>query len=137
MLSVRISVYFSVERYQRLIFARKKLSFLPIDATELSANSPFEEASWHVQEGAMDWDRIEKNWQQVKQKIKGKWERLSDDDLDAINGRRERLEDKIHEHYGFAFDHVRKEVDDWLQWQTKQLRPDSGATRTDVALKRL
>ena len=51
----------------------------------------------------MDWDRIEKNWQQVKQKIKEKWERLSDADLDAINGRRERLEDKIHEHYGFAF----------------------------------
>ena len=62
---------------------------------------------------------------------------LSDDDLDAINGRRERLEDKIHEHYGFASDYVRKEVDDWLQWQTKQLHPDSGATRTDVALKRL
>jgi uncharacterized protein YjbJ (UPF0337 family) len=85
----------------------------------------------------MDWDRIEKNWQQVKQKIKEKWERLSNADLDAINGRRERLEDKIHERYGFASDHVRKEVDDWLQWQTKQLHPDSGATRTDVAVKRL
>lgn len=85
----------------------------------------------------MDWDRIEKNWQQVKQKIKEKWERLSNADLDAINGRRKRLEDKIHEHYGFASDHVRKEVDDWLQWQTKQLHPDSGATRTDVAVKRL
>jgi uncharacterized protein YjbJ (UPF0337 family) len=85
----------------------------------------------------MDWDRIEKNWQQVKQKIKEKWERLSNADLDAINGQRERLEDKIHEHYGFASDHVRKEVDDWLQWQTKQLHPDSGATRTDVAVRRL
>ena len=83
----------------------------------------------------MDWDRIEKNWQQVKPKIKGKWERLSDDDLDSINGRRELLEDKIHEHYGFAVDHVRKEVDDWLRWQTKQLQADSGATRTDVAVK--
>ena len=84
----------------------------------------------------MDWDRIEKDWQQVKQKIKGKWERLSDDDLDAINGRRERLEHKIHEHYGFAFDHVRKEVDDWLQWQTKQLNPEPWPPRTDVAIKR-
>ena len=82
----------------------------------------------------MDWDRIEKDWQHVKQKIKGKWERLSDDDLDAINGRRERLEDKIHEHYGFAFDHVRKEVDDWLQWQTKPSNP--WPPRTNVAIKR-
>ena len=84
----------------------------------------------------MDWDRIEKNWQQVKQKIKAKWERLSDADLDAINGRRERLEDKIHEHYGFASDHVRKEVDDWLQWQTKQLNSEPWPSRTVVAVKR-
>ena len=33
-----------LERYQRLIFARKKLPFLPIDAMELRANFPFEEA---------------------------------------------------------------------------------------------
>ena len=71
----------------------------------------------------MDWDRIEKDSQQVKRRIKGRWERSFDDDLDAINGRRERLEDKIHEHYRFAFDHVHKEVDDWLQWQTKQVPP--------------
>ena len=85
----------------------------------------------------MQWSRIEKNWQQVRQKIKAKWERLSDDDLDAINGRREHLEDKIHEHYGFASDHVRKEVDDWLRWQTKQLHPEWGGKRTKVAVKRL
>lgn len=73
---------------------------------------------------------LTKNWQQVK--MGG----FSDEDLDAINGRRERLEDKIHEHYGFAFDHVRKEVDDWLQWQTKQLNPEPWPPRTDVAIKR-
>ena len=33
-----------LERYQRLIFACKKLSFLPIDAMELRANFPLEEA---------------------------------------------------------------------------------------------
>ena len=33
-----------VERYQCLIFARKKLPFLPINAMDLRANFPFEEA---------------------------------------------------------------------------------------------
>ena len=42
---------------------------------------------------------------------------LTEDDLNSINGRRERLEDTIHKRYGFAADHVRKEVDDWLRWQ--------------------
>jgi uncharacterized protein YjbJ (UPF0337 family) len=65
----------------------------------------------------MDWDRIEGNWKQVKGKVKEKWGKLTDDDLDVINGRRDRLEDRIHKRYGFANDHVRKEVDDWVRWQ--------------------
>ena len=67
----------------------------------------------------MDWDQIEANWKQVKRAIKAKWGKLTDDDLDAINGRRDRLEDAIHLRYGFASDHVRKEVDDWVRWQSE------------------
>ena len=65
----------------------------------------------------MDWDRIERNWKRAKTTIKRKWEKLTDEDLDSIKGQRNRLEDRIHERYGFAADHVRKEVDDWLRWQ--------------------
>ena len=42
----------------------------------------------------MDWDEIEENWKQAKGKIKEKWGKLTDGDLDAIEGRRSRLEDK-------------------------------------------
>ena len=63
----------------------------------------------------MDWDQIERNWKQAQQKIKRKWVRLTDADLNTIKGRRDRLEDTIHERYGFAADHIRKEVDDWLR----------------------
>ena len=35
----------------------------------------------------MDWQQIEKA---VKQKIAEKWDKLTDGDLDAINGRRDR-----------------------------------------------
>ena len=75
----------------------------------------------------MDWDEIEENWKQAKGKIKEKWGKLTDGDLDAIEGRRSRLEDRIHKRYGFATDHVRKEIDDWLRWQiTKSRRPSAG-----------
>lgn len=66
----------------------------------------------------MDWHQIEENWKEAKSKIKEKWGKLSDGDLDAIDGRRDRLEDRISKRYGFAEDHIRKEVDDWLRWQT-------------------
>jgi uncharacterized protein YjbJ (UPF0337 family) len=56
----------------------------------------------------MDWNRVEGNWKQVKDKVKEKWGQLTDDDLDMING---------HRRYGLAKDQVRKDVDDWYAAQ--------------------
>jgi uncharacterized protein YjbJ (UPF0337 family) len=63
----------------------------------------------------MDWDRVEGGWKQFTGKVKEKWGKLTDDDLTAINGRRDQLEGKIQERYGYAKDQVRREVDDWLR----------------------
>ena len=68
-------------------------------------------------EVAMDWDRVEGGWKQFTGKVKEKWGKLTDDDLTAINGRRDQLEGKIQERYGYAKDQVRREVDDWLRLQ--------------------
>ena len=65
----------------------------------------------------MNWSSIEQNWKQVRLNVKAKWEKLSDEDLDAINGRRERLEKKIQTRYGFAPEYISEEVDNWLRWQ--------------------
>lgn len=62
----------------------------------------------------MNWDRIEGNWKQFTGKVKEKWGQLTDDDLTSINGRRDQLEGKLQERYGYSKDQVRKEVDDWL-----------------------
>ena len=40
----------------------------------------------------MDWNRIEGNWKQFKGQAKEKWGRLTDNDLDVINGRQDQLE---------------------------------------------
>ncbi len=62
----------------------------------------------------MDWNRIEGNWKQFKGRAKEKWGRLTDDDLEVINGRREQLEGKIQERYGLATDKTKQDVDAWF-----------------------
>jgi uncharacterized protein YjbJ (UPF0337 family) len=72
--------------------------------------------SWST-EVHMDWNRVEGNWKQIKGNIKEKWGKLTDDDLDVINGRRDQLEGKIQQRYGLAKDQVRKDIDDWYSSQ--------------------
>jgi uncharacterized protein YjbJ (UPF0337 family) len=43
----------------------------------------------------MDWNRVEGNWKQVKGQAKEKWGKLTDNDLNVINGQRDELEGKI------------------------------------------
>ena len=62
----------------------------------------------------MDWDRVQGSWKQFTGKVKEKWGKLTDDDLTAINGRRDQLEGKIQERYGIGKDQIRRDVDTWL-----------------------
>lgn len=62
----------------------------------------------------MDWDRIEGNWKSFKGQAKQKWARLTDDDLEMVKGRREELEGRLQQQYGYEKDRARKEIDNWL-----------------------
>ena len=44
----------------------------------------------------------------MKGKVKEKWGNLTDDDLTAINGKRDQLEGKIQERYGLARTKLRR-----------------------------
>ena len=46
---------------------------------------------------------------------KEKWGKLTDDDLNVIEGRREQLEGKLQQRYGLAKDQIHKDVDDWFK----------------------
>jgi uncharacterized protein YjbJ (UPF0337 family) len=63
----------------------------------------------------MDWDRVEGNWKQFTGKVKEKWGDLTDDDLTSINGKRDQLEGKLQERYGYAKDKARDEVDEFMK----------------------
>ena len=66
----------------------------------------------------MDWNRIEGNWKQFKGSAKEKWGKLTDDDLNVIEGRRDQLEGKLQQRYGFAKDQAKRDVDDWFKMLT-------------------
>jgi len=63
----------------------------------------------------MNWDRIEGNWKQFSGKAQQQWGKLTNDDLDVVEGRRSELVGKIQERYGIAKDEAEKQVDSWLQ----------------------
>jgi uncharacterized protein YjbJ (UPF0337 family) len=61
----------------------------------------------------MNWDQVEGRWKEMRGKVKEKWGKLTDDDLDVINGSREQLEGRIQRHYGKTREETRREVDDF------------------------
>ena len=63
----------------------------------------------------MNWDTIQGQWKQVKGRVKQKWGKLTDDELDQIAGRRDELIGKIQEHYGYEKDRAETEADEFLR----------------------
>ena len=63
----------------------------------------------------MNEDRIGGSWKQVKGKIKEQWGKLTDDDLDVIEGKRTELAGRLQQRYGVAKDEAEREIDTWLK----------------------
>jgi uncharacterized protein YjbJ (UPF0337 family) len=58
-------------------------------------------------------DRLAGNWKQFKGKVREKWGKLTNDDLDVIDGKREQLLGKLQERYGLARDAADKQLRAW------------------------
>lgn len=61
----------------------------------------------------MNKDQVGGNWKQFKGKVKEKWGKLTDDDIQVVEGRRDQLVGKIQERYGYGKDQAEKELKDW------------------------
>ncbi|MES2579293.1 MAG: CsbD family protein [Pseudomonadota bacterium] len=72
----------------------------------------------------MIWDQIEGNWKQLKGNVKEQWGRLTDDDLDVIDGQREALSGKIQATYGLTEDDAHNQISDWETMITNVFKPD-------------
>ena len=63
----------------------------------------------------MNWDVIQGNWMQIKGKALEKWGKLTNDDLDVIDGKEQVLIGKLQERYGLAKDDAEKQVKEWMK----------------------
>jgi uncharacterized protein YjbJ (UPF0337 family) len=61
----------------------------------------------------MNWDRIKGNWKQLKGRIRGTWGNLTDDEVEQIAGKKDRLVGAVQARHGLAKDEVERQVDKW------------------------
>ena len=62
---------------------------------------------------AMNWDIVEGNWLQFKGKVQEEWGNLTDDRLDVIAGKRDRLAGQLQESYGISKDVAEEKIRDF------------------------
>ena len=61
----------------------------------------------------MNHDIVQGRWKQIKGKLKERWGKLTDDDLDVIAGRRDQLLGRIQQRHGLAREQAERELSDW------------------------
>ena len=61
----------------------------------------------------MNADVFKGQWKQFKGDVKMRWNKLTDDDLEAIDGAMEKLEGRLQERYGWEKERVKSEIATW------------------------
>jgi uncharacterized protein YjbJ (UPF0337 family) len=62
----------------------------------------------------MNRDVLSGKWHQLRGDAKRMWGKLTDDDLDQIDGQREKLAGILQEKYGYSRDHAEREIDQFV-----------------------
>jgi uncharacterized protein YjbJ (UPF0337 family) len=63
----------------------------------------------------MNEDTLKGQWTQIKGRVREQWGKLTNDDLDQIQGRAEQLIGKVQERYGVQRDEAKRQVDDFMR----------------------
>jgi uncharacterized protein YjbJ (UPF0337 family) len=79
-----------------------------------------------------NWSNIQGHWNDYKGRIKEKWGKLTDSDIDQIEGQRDRLVGTLQTRYGMAKDKVEQQVNDFVSTASGWLE-DAKQKVADVA----
>jgi uncharacterized protein YjbJ (UPF0337 family) len=63
----------------------------------------------------MNEDVLKGKWKQFRGSVKEKWGKLTDDDLDRIDGNRDKFVGVMQERYGWARDRAEKALDEHFE----------------------
>jgi uncharacterized protein YjbJ (UPF0337 family) len=75
----------------------------------------------------MNWDHVEGNWRQFKGIAKEEWGKLTDEQLERIDGARDSLADRLQKLYGLSKDEAEQQLRDF-EIRYHGWEPDSMAT---------
>ncbi len=67
------------------------------------------------------WEKVKGSWNQTKGAAKEQWGELTDDDLLAIEGRRDQLVGKIQTRYGISREAAEAQVGAWEKGRLKDM----------------
>ncbi|NIZ01049.1 CsbD family protein [Thalassospira lucentensis] len=62
----------------------------------------------------MNWDQIAGRWKQMRGDVKSEWGRLTDDEVDQVEGKQEKLVGIVQEKYGIEREEAERQVSDWF-----------------------
>jgi uncharacterized protein YjbJ (UPF0337 family) len=64
----------------------------------------------YAKELIMNWDIAKGQWKELRGKVKEQWGKMTDDDLDRIEGQRDQLLGTVQQKYGVAKDEAERQV---------------------------
>ncbi|HEX2980969.1 MAG TPA: CsbD family protein [Anaerolineaceae bacterium] len=71
----------------------------------------------------MNQDIMKGKWRQIRGDVKRFWGKLTDDELDQIDGNTDKLIGKLQEHYGYSRERAEEEVNRFSQDVNKNYMP--------------
>ena len=63
----------------------------------------------------MNQNILEGKWKQLRGSVREKWGQLTDDEVDQIAGKRDRLSGFLQEKYGYTQMEAEQQIDDFLE----------------------
>jgi uncharacterized protein YjbJ (UPF0337 family) len=68
----------------------------------------------HPNGGSMNTDILKGKWMQMKGDLRKQWGKLTDTDIDQIQGDTEKFIGKLQERYGYSRQQAEKELNDYM-----------------------
>lgn len=58
----------------------------------------------------MNMDQLEEKWDEIKEQVKAKWGKFTNEDIKLIHGKKDKLIGKLRERYNYSPDQANKEL---------------------------
>ena len=63
----------------------------------------------------MQWDQLPANWPKMRNQLRHRWGRLSEDDLDLIAGQEDIFISRVQDRYSIDREESRHRIEEWLR----------------------